>query len=75
MIDDLFVITEGGQLLYGWHPEGRKEEKDDLITGFLSALNSFATFERGEDIKSLKLKETHIIFEKFDDVLQKLTFQ
>jgi len=74
MIDDLFVITEGGQLLYGWHPEERKDEKDDLITGFLSALNSFATYERGEDIKSLKLKETHIIFEKFEDVFQKLTF-
>ena len=74
MIDDIFVITEGGQLLYSWHPEGRIEEKDDLITGFLTALNSFATFERGEDIKSLKLKETNIIFEKSDDAHQKLTF-
>ena len=37
-------------------------------------MNTFASIERGEDIKSLKLKETNIIFEKFSDFLQKITF-
>ena len=74
MLEDLLIITEGGQLLFSWHSEKRKEKDDDLISGFLSALNSFATIERGEDIKSLKLKETNLIFEKNENYLQKLTF-
>ena len=75
MIDDLFIINEGGQLFYSWHQNDSEEPKDDdLLSGFLTALNSFATIERGEDIKSLKLKETHIIFEKNLDYLEKLTF-
>lgn len=75
MIDDLLIINESGALLYNWHPESYKGNgKDDLLSGFLTAINSFATVERGEDIKSLKLKETQIIFEKYDKLFQKLTF-
>ncbi|MFW9865620.1 MAG: hypothetical protein ACFFEN_05925 [Candidatus Thorarchaeota archaeon] len=75
MIDDLLIINESGALLYQWHPEGYVSDgKEDLLSGFLTALNSFATFERGEDIKSLKLKETQIIFEKYEELFQKLTF-
>jgi len=61
--------------LYNWHPQGHVSNgREDLLSGFLTALNSFATVERGEDIKSLKLKETQIIFEKYDKLVQKLTF-
>lgn len=75
MIEDLLIINEAGALLFNWHPEGYKDEgNDDLLSGFLTAMNSFATVERGEDIKSLQLKETQIIFEKFEDLHQKLTF-
>ncbi len=75
MLDDLFIITDAGQLLYSWHwEESAKVRDDDLISGFLTAINSFASIERGEDIKSLQLKETHIIFEKSSDSVQKLTF-
>ncbi|MFX1324170.1 MAG: hypothetical protein ACFE8N_04380 [Promethearchaeota archaeon] len=75
MIEDLLIINESGALLYNWHPPGYKSNgKDDLLSGFLTAINSFATFERGEDIKSLKLRETLIIFEKYDELFQKLTF-
>ncbi|MEJ2251908.1 MAG: hypothetical protein P8Y97_19895, partial [Candidatus Lokiarchaeota archaeon] len=74
MINDLFIINEGGQLLYSWHPEGKEESQDDLISGFLTALNNFASIERGEDIRSLNLKNTTITFEKLDDYIQKLTF-
>lgn len=75
MIDDLLIINESGALLFNWHPEVAIDEgKDDLLSGFLTALNSFASVERGEDIKSLKLKETTIIFEKFDEFVQNLTF-
>ncbi len=74
-MDDLFIINEGGQLLYSWHLKKQDEHSDDdLISGFLTAMDSFASIERGEDIKSLKLKETNIIFEKFTDYLQKITF-
>lgn len=75
MIDDLLIINESGALLYNWHPKDYLSDgKDDLLSGFLTALNSFATIERGEDIKSLKLKETQIIFEKYDKLFQQLTF-
>ncbi len=75
MIEDLLIINEAGALLYNWHPEGHKGEgNDDLLSGFLTAMNSFATVERGEDIKSLKMKETQIIFEKYEELHQKLTF-
>ncbi|MFX1391382.1 MAG: hypothetical protein ACFE9Z_15060 [Promethearchaeota archaeon] len=75
MIEDLLIINEAGALLYNWHPEGHKGDgKDDLLSGFLTAMNSFATVERGEDIKSLKMKETQIIFEKYEELFQKLTF-
>jgi hypothetical protein len=75
MIDDLLIINESGALLFNWHPEEVVSDgQDDLLSGFLTAIDSFATFERGEDIKSLKLKETSIIFEKFDKFNQKLTF-
>ncbi|MBY8983669.1 MAG: hypothetical protein KGD65_01225 [Candidatus Lokiarchaeota archaeon] len=75
MIEDLLIINESGALLYNWHPQGFVSNgKEDLFSGFLTAINSFATFERGEDIKSLKLKETQIIFEKYEVLVQKLTF-
>jgi hypothetical protein len=75
MIEALLIINESGALLFNWHPEGMDDEgRDDLLSGFLTALNSFATFERGEDIKSLRLKETTLIFEKYDHLFQKLTF-
>lgn len=75
MIEDLLVINGTGQALYGWHNETDKDtSKDDLISGFLTALNSFATAERGEDIKSLKMKESIILFEKHDKLEQKLVF-
>ncbi|MFX0024265.1 MAG: hypothetical protein ACFE9S_18205 [Candidatus Hermodarchaeota archaeon] len=75
MIEDLLIINEAGALLFNWHPEGHKDEgNDDLLSGFLTAMNSFATVERGEDIKSLQMKETQIIFEKYEELHQKLTF-
>ncbi|MHA2181400.1 MAG: hypothetical protein ACXAAH_08260 [Promethearchaeota archaeon] len=75
MIEDLLIINESGALLYNWHPQDFESNgKEDLLSGFLTAINSFAVVERGEDIKSLKLKETQIIFEKYNELFQKLTF-
>ena len=73
-IEDLFIINDGGILLYSWHAREVKEGGDDLVSGFLSAINTFATLERGEDLKSLKLRETTLIFETIEDYYQKLTF-
>ena len=73
MIDGLLIINDSGALLYNWHPENYEGDgKDDLFSGFLTAIDSFATIERGEDIKSLKLKETSLIFEKIDEFEQQL---
>jgi hypothetical protein len=75
LIDGLLIINDTGALLYNWHPKNYVGDgKDDLFSGFLTAINSFATVERGEDIKSLKLKETRLIFEKYEELIQKLTF-
>ena len=75
MIEDLFIINDAGALLFKWHPENYEGiGDDDLLSGFFTAMNSFATIERGEDIKSLKLKETQIIFEKYEELYQNLTF-
>ena len=41
-MDDLFVINETGQLLFSWHQKKiESTSDDDLISGFLTALNSF----------------------------------
>ncbi|MHA2121770.1 MAG: hypothetical protein ACW990_11250, partial [Promethearchaeota archaeon] len=75
MIEDLLIINGSGSLLYSWQPQGIVSNgRQDLLSGFLTAINSFASVERGEDIQSLKLKETQIIFERFDELHQKLTF-
>ncbi|MFX1498299.1 MAG: hypothetical protein ACFFBH_12300 [Promethearchaeota archaeon] len=75
MIDNILIINQTGALLFHWASDiSKKENKPDLFSGFLSAIDSFATVERGEDIKSLKLRETQIIFEKSYEKLQKLTF-
>jgi hypothetical protein len=75
LFEDILIINDSGALLYHWHPKiENKEEKADLLSGFLTAIDNFAKVERGEDIKSLKLRETLIIFEKSDEDLQNLTF-
>ncbi len=75
MIEDLLIINDSGLLLFGWHPEeATGEDQDNLISGFFTALNSFATFEKGEDLKSIKLRESTIIFEKYEKLFQKLVF-
>jgi len=74
-MDDLFIINDSGQLLFSWHSEqGNGSTDDDLISGFLTAISSFASIERGEDIKSLQLMETNIIFERYSEYIQQLTF-
>ncbi|MBD3338519.1 MAG: hypothetical protein GF353_05400 [Candidatus Lokiarchaeota archaeon] len=67
MLEDLLIVNNSDQVLYSWHPDNRKNAMDDLVGGFLSALNGFATVERGEDIKFLRLKETFILFEKHEE--------
>jgi len=62
-MDDLFIINDGGQLLYSWHLEKQDETSDDdLISGFLTAMNTFASIERGDDIKYLPSKNILNLF-------------
>ena len=63
MVEDLLIINDSDLLLFGWHPEGVSGvDQDNLISDFFTALNSFATFEKGEDLKAIMLRETRIIF-------------
>lgn len=67
MIDDLYIMYGTGVLVFSWHSKESKIKDDDLFSGFMSAINSFASVERGEDIKSLKLDPSTIIFERLKD--------
>jgi len=53
--------------MYSWHSESKEGEDDDLFSGFLTAINTFASAERGEDIKVLKLDPSTIIFERIQE--------
>ncbi|MBD3227592.1 MAG: hypothetical protein GF329_05325 [Candidatus Lokiarchaeota archaeon] len=69
MIDDLFIIYEGGQLMYSWHAKKTKVDEDHMISGFLTAIDTFAKSQRGEGISSLTLDKTSIIFDKDEDIM------
>jgi len=68
IIDDLMIIAEGGSLLFSWHGTEDVTTDDDLVSGFLSAIDSFATSEKGEALKVLKLDPTIIIFDKAEEL-------
>ena len=68
MLDDLYILQSSGIMLYSWHSSEQKEDRDSLFSGFLSAIQSFASMERGEDLKSLKLDPSTIVFERLDDL-------
>ncbi|NMC04206.1 MAG: hypothetical protein GYA24_03295 [Candidatus Lokiarchaeota archaeon] len=62
--NELLIITETGTNLFSSTPSGAKQEGVEMISGFLSALNTFAKSERGETMKELTLEQTTFIFEK-----------
>jgi hypothetical protein len=62
--NELLIITETGTNLFSSVTSGTKQEGVEMISGFLSALNTFARSERGESMKELTLEQTTFIFEK-----------
>jgi hypothetical protein len=62
--NELLIITETGTNLFSSVTSGAKQEGVEMISGFLSALNTFAKSERGESMKELTLEQTTFMFEK-----------
>lgn len=68
MIDQIIFINYAGLSIYTWSP--LSETKDStLISGFLSALNMFATGERGEQIHKINLSPTTFLFDRAADII------
>ncbi len=63
LIDQFMIINDAGLPLFDWRPS-EKGSDSNLVSGFLSALNMFATGERGEQIKKLTMDPTTFIFER-----------
>ena len=75
VIEDLLIINDFGDLLYHWYPKFNVEKKKrELFSILLTEIKNFSTIGRGENIKSFKLRETLIIFEKSKGYTQNLTF-
>ncbi|MHA1270034.1 MAG: hypothetical protein ACTSPY_09640 [Candidatus Helarchaeota archaeon] len=68
MLTDLYVIYEGGQLMFSWHKDKANSDEDHVTSGFLTAIDTFAASQRGEGISSLKLDMTSLIFDKDDEL-------
>ncbi len=62
--NELLIITETGTNIFSSVTTGAKQEGVEMVSGFLSALNTFAKSERGENMKELTLEQTTFIFEK-----------
>ncbi|MBN2153651.1 MAG: hypothetical protein JW839_19500 [Candidatus Lokiarchaeota archaeon] len=62
--NELLIITETGTNLFSSVTSGAKQDGVEMISGFLSALNTFAKSERGESMKELTLEQTTFIFGK-----------
>jgi hypothetical protein len=56
-------MNDSGLSLYEWNPPG-KEQDGLLLSGFVTALDTFAQHDRGEPIKKITLDPTTFIFSR-----------
>lgn len=63
MIDKILIMNDSGLSLYEWNPPG-KEQDGQLLSGFVTALNTFAQHDRGEQIKKITLDPTTFVFSR-----------
>ena len=73
IFNEFFIITEDGINLFSRSSSGEQQENMDMISGFLSALNTFAKTERGESMKELTLEQTTFAFEKSEHLIYVMT--
>ncbi len=73
MIDQIFVMQSSGIVLFQW--EYQHVESDDpsgdnqLVAGFLTALNMFAVSHKKQTIQELTLKETTFLFDREQELI------
>ena len=77
MIEQIFVMQSSGITLYQWDAQAEENESPDtdnqLVAGFLTALNMFAESHKKQAIKELTLKETTFLFERENDLIFVMT--
>jgi hypothetical protein len=71
--NEFFIITEDGINLFSRSSSGEQQDGMDMISGFLSALNTFAKTERGEIMKELTMEQTTFVFEKRERLIYVMT--
>ncbi len=57
-------MNDAGLPIYSWKSEEESIGDENLLSGFITALNHFAQGERGEDLKKITLDPTTFIFER-----------
>lgn len=73
LYNEFFIITEDGINIFSRSSAGEQQERMEMISGFLSALNTFAKTERGESMKELTLEQTTFVFEKREHLIYVMT--
>ena len=74
LFDEFFIITEDGINIFSVSSSGEQQQDGmEMISGFLSALNTFAKTERGESMKELTLEQTTFVFEKRGHLIYVMT--
>lgn len=77
MIEQIFVMHSSGVTLYQWRLLAETDEDpiedDQLVAGFLTALNMFAESHRGQAIQELTLNQTNFLFEREQDLIFVIT--
>jgi hypothetical protein len=67
-VHEFMVLTAGGIPLFHYSPDGTRK-LDTLLSGFLSAISSFATEFGERSIQSLSFEGSEILYETEEDVL------
>jgi len=68
MIDQMIIINSAGLPLFNWEPEDKQAE-GSMISGFLTAMDTFAKGEKGESIRKITLDPTTFIFERAEELI------
>lgn len=68
MIDQILIINAAGVPLYNWELK-EKTAESSMLSGFLTAMDTFAKGERGEQIRKITLDPTTFVFERESELV------
>ncbi len=68
MINQFIIINAAGLPLFNWELEDKQAE-GSMISGFLTAMDTFAKGEKGESIRKITLDPTTFIFERAEELI------